>query len=135
FSTITGLPANWQANYYQTEVILTYGAAASTIWNGAVSSNWATAGNWSAGVPLASSDVIIPNVTNDPVISAAGAVAKSVTVQSGGMITISASGTLSINGAVDYGLLNQGIVQNNGILNIGNVSEGGQTGLVNEGTF
>ena len=45
-----------------------------TTWTGSISTAWHTAGNWSAGVPEAATDVTIPNVTNDPVISAAGAV-------------------------------------------------------------
>jgi len=135
FSSVTGIPANWQVNYSSTEVTLTYSAAGASTWTGAVSTAWNTAGNWSAGVPGTSTIVTIPNVANDPVISTAGAAARSVTVQSGGVLTLTATGTLAINGAVDNGLLNQGTVQNNGVINIGNVSVAGDHGLVNESVF
>jgi hypothetical protein len=68
-----------------------YTLTAQTTWTGSVSTDWNTAGNWTAGVPTATSDVIIPDVTNDPVLAAAGAVARSVTVQAGGLLTINAA--------------------------------------------
>jgi hypothetical protein len=40
---------------------------AQTTWTGAVSTDWATVGNWSAGGATAGTDVTIPDVTNDPV--------------------------------------------------------------------
>ena len=49
-------------------------------------------------------------MTNQPTISAAGAVAKSVTVNSGATLTIAAA--LSINGSTTQGLLNSGTVNN-----------------------
>jgi hypothetical protein len=48
-------------------------------------------------VPDEADDVTIPDVTNDPQISAAGAVAKSVTVQTSGQLTINIAGVLNIN--------------------------------------
>ncbi|MES2776937.1 MAG: hypothetical protein V4722_22360 [Bacteroidota bacterium] len=134
FGTLTGLPANWHVVYYLSSVVLTYGLPQST-WTGAISPAWNTAGNWSAGVPDAATDVIIPNATNDPLISVAGALAKSVTVQSGGILTISAAGTLTINGSVLQGLLNEGTVQNHGSIAIGNVSAVGEYGIWNKAVF
>ncbi|MDT7807412.1 MAG: hypothetical protein QOJ70_1225 [Acidobacteriota bacterium] len=73
-------------------------------WNGSVSADWHTAGNWSGGVvPTATDDAVIPSagVTNEPTISSANAVANSVTVQTGRTLTISnrtlTATTLAVN--------------------------------------
>ena len=53
------------------------------------------AANWSTGsVPGSSDPVIIANVTNDPTIDANDQVG-SITVQSGGVLTINSSGNLN----------------------------------------
>jgi len=135
FSTVTGLPANWYITYLTTEVILSYGVAAQSTWTGAVNSDWNNAGNWSAGVPGAGTNVIIPDVTNDPVISTAGAIARNITILSGALLTVNASGSLSINGSFTDGFVNQGTVQNHGLINIGNTSAVGTRCLVNESLF
>jgi hypothetical protein len=63
-------------------------------WTGAVSSDWNTAGNWTGGVPVASSSVTInAGFSVYPVLSAAGA-CKSITLGSGA--SISGTGTLTI---------------------------------------
>ena len=134
FATVTGLPPQWTLDYSATAVTLTFITAGSTSWTGSVSSVWTLAGNWSAGVPISSSDVIISDVANDPVIGSAIAV-KSVTMNSGAVLNINSSGSLSINGAALQGLMNNGTVNNSGILNIGSTSGVGNNGLKNNGTF
>jgi hypothetical protein len=116
-------------------VLLLYAGSvfAQTTWTGSVDTDWNTAGNWSSGVPDGSSDVTIPGVTNDPVIATAGAVAKSVTIASGGLLTVQASGSLAIYGSGTNGIFNEGTVQNSGTINIGNVA--GKYGIDNRGTF
>tara|TARA_R110001632_G_scaffold105447_1_gene214852 strand:+ start:386 stop:2953 length:2568 start_codon:yes stop_codon:yes gene_type:complete len=42
----------------------------NTTWTGATDSDWATAGNWSDGVPGPTDNVYIPNVTNQPTAAA-----------------------------------------------------------------
>jgi hypothetical protein len=62
--------------------------AATCTWTGAVSSDWNTIGNWSCGhVPTSSDDVVIPNVTVDPV-SKAPINATSIIVESGANLTL-----------------------------------------------
>ncbi|MES2776941.1 MAG: hypothetical protein V4722_22380 [Bacteroidota bacterium] len=134
FSTVTGLPAGWNLAYYSTTIVATYGVGATT-WTGAVSTAWTTAGNWSVGVPDGITDVTIPNVANDPVISTSGISIRSVTVQSGGVLTISASGVVNLNAANGYGILNQGTVHNNGIINMGNTTAAKLTGIENGAIF
>jgi len=59
----------------------------SNSWTGSASMLWSNAANWSAGIPDASDDVSIPDVTINPTIGAAGALAKSIKIESGGALT------------------------------------------------
>jgi len=61
-------------------------------WTGAVSTSWATAGNWNpAVVPTASIDATIPAApTNQPLVSGTQA-ARNVTVQAGAHLTLAAT--------------------------------------------
>jgi hypothetical protein len=138
FGTVTGLPANWSISYENNSAILVCDAvpaATATTWTGAVSSAWELAGNWSAGVPGDITDITIPDVTNDPVISTTTAVAKSILVMNGAMLTVTSTGVFSINNAVSQGLLNRGTIQNNGTIHIGSTHATGSYGIRNEGSF
>ena len=96
---------------------------AQTTWDGSANNVWNNAANWSAGIPDINDAVIIPNVANDPVIPAGvSANAKSVNVNSGASLTISASGSLSINGSTGVGMTNNGTVVNYGTLALGNIT-------------
>ena len=78
-------------------LLITTKPTRATDWNGNNSTDWFTAGNWSAGVPTgldsAAIDTVTPNAT---VVGAAGAVANGVVVGSSGtgMLAIQNSGTL-----------------------------------------
>jgi len=72
--------------------------AQTTNWTGAASSDWFTAGNWTAGVPNAALNATIDTTTpNATVIAAPGAMAQRVDVGrlATGMLTIESGGTLS----------------------------------------
>ena len=72
-------------------------AQAQTIWTGGTSTDWFTAGNWTAGVPNAGTSAFINDgVTFNPVIDAAGAAASEVWI---GTFASVLSGTLDIDGA------------------------------------
>ncbi|MEA3446477.1 MAG: SprB repeat-containing protein, partial [Bacteroidota bacterium] len=60
------------------------------LWEGDVSANWNTAGNWNDNnVPSSTTDVVIPSGTlYSPYIYAAHAYAKTLTVESGATLTI-----------------------------------------------
>jgi hypothetical protein len=112
--------------------------AAQTTWTGASGTNWNTAANWTAGVPDANDPIVIAATANHPVIQAGtAAVAKSVIVNAGATLTISAAGSLSINGSSSgtKGMENNGTVTNNGSLLLGNLSALGSYGFQNAGTF
>jgi hypothetical protein len=67
-------------------------------WNGSSSPVWNVNANWNSNtVPTATDNVIIPNVTTDPIIGAAEA-CKNLTIESGGVLTISAGKALTVNG-------------------------------------
>jgi hypothetical protein len=125
-------------------------ALAQTTWTGATSTDWATASNWSGNaVPTASDDVVIPSGTpNQPTLATAGAVAKSVEVQSGATLTIGSKGVLTINGSkslyifdfdnsITTGFYNGGTVDNSGQLALGTTASVGSYGLFlySSGTF
>jgi len=71
-------------------------------WNGSSSTSWATAANWSRNdIPNSTDEVIISNVTNDPVIGATtGAEVNNLTIDSGAgaSLTISSGGSLIVSG-------------------------------------
>ncbi len=96
-------------------------------WTGHISTDWDEACNWSPNcVPTANDDVIIPDVTNDPVISGA-AVTKSVSVNFNGLLTIQSGASLDIDNAASSGLqLNKDAsLINYGVINIGATAIGG----------
>jgi hypothetical protein len=110
--------------------------AIGTIWTGCNNTNWANLYNWNGlAVPVAAENVTIPGSSNDPTIfGGTAAVAKSVTVQSGAVLTNAAAGLLTINGAAAQGILNQGTVENSGTITIGSTASVGN-GILNEATF
>ena len=72
-------------------------ARAQTSWTGAISSDWFTAGNWTAGVPTGATAFINTVTPNATVLGTAGATASLVVVGvlGTGMLTIQSGGTLS----------------------------------------
>ena len=76
-------------------------AAASTVtWDGSDSSDWANGANWdSNAVPIATDNVIIPDVTTTPIIGATtGAVTNDLTITEPDGINITAGGSLIVSG-------------------------------------
>ncbi len=73
-------------------------AAATCTWTGAVDTAWENAANWSncnGLAPQNNDTVIIPDVSNDPVINSAATTGLNVTIQSGGKLTNSSSGNIA----------------------------------------
>jgi hypothetical protein len=69
---------------------LTYAApVTASTWTGAISTDWYTAGNWTAGVPTNNIDASIPVVSsrNYPVIGSNIASARNLTLNSGATLT------------------------------------------------
>jgi T5SS/PEP-CTERM-associated repeat protein len=119
---------------------------AQSNWTGTISTDWFTAGNWSAGVPTAVNSPIIDTVTpNATVLGTTGGAAQNLTVGQSrtGMLTIQGGGTLTnVSGAVGNGPGSQGAVTvsgpgstwtNTGTIQIGGLGLGTLT-IQNGGT-
>jgi concanavalin A-like lectin/glucanase superfamily protein len=82
--TVTG--SNGCASSGQTAVT----TSTNYVWTGTTSTDWSVGSNWQCGsVPTTTSNVIIPSVTNKPILSV------SVTINS---ITLNSGATLGLNG-------------------------------------
>lgn len=88
-------------------------------WTGSTSSDWNTASNWSAGVvPGVSDGAVIANVaTNDPVIGNFAATCGNLTINSGAVLTITATNS-SYYFAVSSSLSNSGTITHSGTVPI-----------------
>jgi hypothetical protein len=84
-------------------------------WTGAISRDWSVAGNWCGGiVPTATTDVSIPNVSNQPIIGFSGpytAYCNNMTIASGTTLTINNSASLTMSAGTTF--------QNNGTFTAG----------------
>jgi len=81
---------------------------ATNSWNGSISSSWSNGSNWSLGIPSSSDDVVIPNVTNQPVV-VSNVDVNSISIETGASITISSNtfnvaGNSIINGSLNIDL-------------------------------
>jgi hypothetical protein len=84
------------------------GYGQTNTWTGTTSTAWNTATNWSLNaVPIAAHDVVIPNVTNKPIISGVAVVCNNLTINAGSSLTVSesltVSGTTSVSGTLTVG--------------------------------
>jgi hypothetical protein len=116
--------------------------AASKTWTGLTNTDWSVNTNWSDNaVPIASDDVVISDVAaNQPIVkSGIAAVAHSIGVYQNAVLTIEATGSLTLNGSASYlgtmAFYNLGTVNNSGRLIIGSISSVGTVGLFNGGMF
>jgi hypothetical protein len=66
-------------------------------WTGTTSSNWYDITNWSGEVPNSSRNVVIPNVSNNPLINASAA-CNNLTIDASAKLEIAPTGNLTING-------------------------------------
>jgi hypothetical protein len=82
-------------------------AGQTTAWKGTVNTSWSTAGNWTAGVPTASTDAIIGDANftgaNQPALSANSS-CKSLTLGTGSKAcTLKVGKNLTVSGSVMIG--------------------------------
>ncbi len=78
-------------------------AGLHNVWTGFTNTDWQTASNWSDGLlPTATpcADVIIPNVTNDPVLSSGTSTITNLIIQASGSVVINSTGLLTIGGTI-----------------------------------
>jgi parallel beta-helix repeat protein len=83
-------------------------------WDGSVSNDWLTAGNWTpAIVPTATDNVIIAAVATLPLINdgiGTIAVCNNLTINAGAIVTIASNGYLTVNGSITNSAGNAGLV-------------------------
>ncbi|RLD61136.1 MAG: hypothetical protein DRJ01_08470, partial [Bacteroidetes bacterium] len=81
----------------------TFGFAYITLtWDGSEGTDWNDANNWTpANVPSKTTNLIIPDVTNDPVVSTTGCEVFDLTIQNNAKVTINNSNDLTIYGSLD----------------------------------
>ena len=95
----------WALNYNENSgypFLRTQAYTPAVIWLGTNTTAWETAGNWSeAEAPGSATDLIIPNVTNDPIVADGVTVtANNITIETGAELTANANGRLTISGNV-----------------------------------
>ena len=111
------------------EVIVT--VSGNKIWTGATNTNWNLATNWSPiGVPLSTDCVVIPDTTNDPIISGASysGLGRSLAVNANASLNITATNAVTIGNTINVnpsGTIivqdDASIVQINNVANVGNI--------------
>lgn len=84
------------------------------IWNGSVSSDWHTALNWSCNaIPTLGDNAIIPQQTNQPVVSQnIMAYAKTLDIQSGAILTINTLRNITVQDGIAVASTGNMIVNN-----------------------
>ncbi len=84
-------------------------------WTGATNNSWETASNWSPAIaPTSIADIMVPDVSTDPIITGTSSECKSLTIQSGGVITIDVGKTLAVSGTLTNSAGTTGLVVNSG---------------------
>ncbi len=71
----------------------------TTTWTGTTNTAWAVSTNWTGGLPSATLNCVINSATNNPIISVAGAVCKSLTIGNGNL-TINTGQNLDLYGSL-----------------------------------
>jgi hypothetical protein len=75
-------------------------SSTSVFWTGATNSNWNTTTNWSSSiVPTGASNLVIPDVTNQPVINTGNSgLCNDITIHPEVVVTINPVAALTVNG-------------------------------------
>lgn len=98
-------------------------------WNGSTNTNWNIASNWTpSGVPLSTDCVVIPNVTNDPIVNGVNynGLGRSLTVNANASLTITPTNSIRITNAINVNPTGTIIVQDDAsIVQINNVTNTG----------
>ena len=73
----------------------------TSAWTGAVDTKWSNPANWGCGIiPIATTNVYIPNVANKPVVDISNAICDSISIDNSSSLTFSsAASSLEIKGA------------------------------------
>ena len=104
----------------------------SKVWNGSVDTDWDNDNNWTpVGIPTALDCVVIPDTTNDPIISGTGynGLGLNMSIQNNANLTVNTDNAVTISDWVNIsatGVLNlqnsASLVQINNVANTGNIN-------------
>ena len=109
--------------------------AQTKTWTGAYNSSWIMPFNWTpSGIPSPFQNVVIASSDNDPILEFSSII-KSLTIEEGVSLTIESTGTLVIRESDQNGILNDGTLENFGIIEIGDIIPVGQHGIRNNKTI
>ncbi|MES2774112.1 MAG: hypothetical protein V4722_08000 [Bacteroidota bacterium] len=117
--------------------ILLFTAARAQTWNGSVSNNWNTPGNWTGGLPTGASNVTIPGALAVYPVLNSNVTINGITMNSGSRLDVNGF-TLGLNSVNFFNNITGAILNNsNGatdiVLNI-NTGGGGYTTIFNSNT-
>lgn len=101
----------------------------SKVWNGSVNTDWDNDNNWTpVGKPTAMDCVVIPDTTNDPIISGSGynGLGLNMSIQNDAMLTVNSDNAVSITDWVNISTTGElvldnaaSLIQTNNIANTG----------------
>jgi hypothetical protein len=105
------------SNLSDTKLAIAYPSVLPQTWTGSINTDWNNANNWNP-IRLVSDNtaLIIPNTSttmNDPIIPV-GAVCKSVTIESGGILNAAEGATLTLKGSGNVWMAERGATFNPG---------------------
>ncbi len=105
FENVWSISATYNSGYPYLQ-----GVGTNFTWDGSVSTDWETAGNWdSDAVPTSTDNVIIASSGNNPIIGSDDTGdCNDLTIENGATLTINSGGSLITNGAIT----------NNGTINV-----------------
>jgi hypothetical protein len=86
------------------------GSCSSTTWNGNTDNDWFGLGNWSDCVPGPGTDVTIPVTTHNPIITGAAAECNTLTINTGAVLTINATASLTASGEITNNAGTDGLI-------------------------
>jgi len=96
-------------NYGYANVVDNVTVQGPSTWTGSVSSDWTVSGNWTGGVPGATSNVTVGVAANNPSIATAVTV-NNLTINAGGILSIANGGQLTVSGTLTNSAGNGGLV-------------------------
>ena len=113
-------------------------ADAQKLWTGTVDNNWSNPLNWAGfSLPGTNSRVeILGGAPHQPSINSSSVTIRSITIESGATLTVNSGSSLTLNTTDHDALLNEGTVENYGVIDINRPSGSGDVdGIENTGTF
>ena len=108
-----------------TIMVTTYTSNLTATWTGAVSTAWNVTGNWDTGIPSSITDVTVPNVSNQPVVSISS-VCNDFNMDPLTQLTVNNGVTLTINGDL---MMNASVAGEASIVEYGGLSVLGNTSV------